>query len=124
MPQSSQPKQPPAARKWYCGAKVGLGLGLDVGGTIASAIPGTGQVLVLTQLTLSSASAIYSAVTHNRQGILVGGIGYALTTGGLATESQLVARAVPVVGAIYGAIQTYTDIKTVKDDYQACLQGN
>ena len=61
--------------------------------------------------------------THNNQGVLVGGGGYALTTGGLVTESKFVARAVPVVGAIYGAIQTYIDIKTAKDDYQSCIRG-
>lgn len=107
----------------YCNAKVGLGIGLDVAGTIASAIPGEGQALVLTQLGLSAASAIYSGATHNSQGTAVAGAGYGLTAGSLESASSAVKRAIPIVGAVLGAAQTYSDVKTAQEDYEKCLNG-
>lgn len=123
-PTARRPRQmATSTRQAYCAAKIGVGLGLDLAGTIASAIPGSGQALALTQLGLSSASAIYSAITTNKQGLLVAGVGYGLTTGGLVAAGKAAKVAIPVVGTIYGAIQTFSDVKTAKSDFQTCLKG-
>ena len=119
------PQNPKPARhsSFYCNTKVGLGTGLDIAGTVASAIPGEGQALVLTQLGLSAASAIYSGVTHNSEGTTVAGAAYGLTAGGLESASNAVKRAIPIVGTVLGAAQTYRDIKTAQEDYEKCLAG-
>ena len=120
-----KPQNPKPARhsSFYCNTKVGLGIGLDIAGTVASAIPGEGQALVLTQLGLSAASAIYSGVTHNSEGTTVAGAAYGLTAGGLESASNAVKRAIPIVGTVLGAAQTYRDIKTAQEDYEKCLAG-
>lgn len=123
QPKNAHWKIADARRRGYCRLKIGLGLGLDLAGTVAGAIPGSGVALVTYQFGLSSASYVYSVFTHNSQGVAAAGAGVGLTGVGALSASQFVGRAIPIVSAGLGAYQTWSDWKTRNSDYNSCVQG-
>ncbi len=118
MPQNGQQKIAEARKHGLCRLEVAGGIALDVAGTIAGAIPGEGALLVASQVVFSVAGAANSSRTNNNQGVIVGATGVGLTFTGLFSGS---ARVIPGVSAVLGAFQTYSDIKTAKEDYNKCV---
>ena len=118
----------PKDKATECRIKVGLGIGLDVAGTVAGLVPGAGAALVTTQVSLGLASSAYSAY-NGKVGFTIGNATGAKLSAiaGMAAQTagwETAAKALPWVGTIYNAGALGWDVWHANSDYQACMAAN
>ncbi len=111
------------SRDTFCKAKVGLGIGLDTAGTVASFT----EAGLLVQVGIGLASAANSAFNGNVGWTLANStatqasaVGAGAKYAGLATTANALNKA----GKFFSVVSLVHDVATASNDYKSCMEGN
>lgn len=111
-------------------SKNAVSIAFDVAGVAAGFVPGGDGAVAVAQLYVGVGSTVNSASTYGGSardkaglGLNFGSLGTALVTPA-AKATGVLAKSVPILGAVISAAGAINDGISVYNDYQACIARN